>query len=357
LNSLEHDDSGDRPPSSEEGVDWTDQSRLRLSGVDPDWLAGLADPGEFYLHIDTVTHGDWRLVSRYLDLALLSPKQRDVLFPLLKRARPPSAEARTAADGSPLAEECQRLNGLLQWARESGMTWRVFGRYQKHVNIHGASQNVAARIGEIGARIAIMEALTEAAPDTIADVYGDEIPGNVRHPIELYEYLYGTGQKRDPVRALLLKDGRGVVFTSDPDVAIFQSLGSRYRSAEQALRAWESVRRDVRGRSQKVHVFAEGEIKTATDRGALHERLALGSRETREEVRTDRFLLMAILVEEIFRSTGSARRKKAGLTNKDVNRFSDVFNLYVAWGYGGLRERHPDHWDRFKTRLTTWCLE
>jgi hypothetical protein len=48
-----------------------------------------------------------------------------------------------------------------------------------------------------------------------------------------------------------------------------------------------------------MHQSALGEVKTATDASNLHERIGLGSRETRDEVLATRFLMMALLTVDI----------------------------------------------------------
>jgi hypothetical protein len=350
---LALEDANGPAPTPREGpqLDWHDPLLLAESGVDLGWIADMADPAEAYLHVEAAMHGDSELVSQYLDMAFLSTKQRPVLFPVLRQARRPANTPRKA-----LAEEAQRLNRILRWAAESGMTRGTFSRYREHVAIHGASQNVIARVGEIGARLAVRDAIEEIGADQIVDACGDPLPEDVRTPIEVYRHYYERSSPERAVSALLLRNGRAVVFASDPDIAIFQSLGERYSTAAEARSAWEDVRRDVSGRSRRVHVFAEGEVKTATDRQSLHERLALGSRETRQEVRTDRFLMMAILVPDLFDPRGGRRRRGAGLVSRDVERFSDVFNLHFAWGYGGLRAKHAEHWSGFHTRIREWCL-
>ncbi|MDR6829611.1 hypothetical protein J2X48_003735 [Bosea sp. BE271] len=156
-------------------------------------------------------------------------------------------------------------------------------------------------------------------------------------------------------RAALLRNNRAIVFPSDPDVAIFTRLdGERYRTAIEAYSAYEAVRRQPALRRQQIHEFVVGEVKTATDPNNLHERLALGSRETRDEVRTDRFLMMAVLTREILRG-GTGQRSGRSLESRDVERFSDVFNLHFAWGWDGSRITHANHWETFRSRVRQWC--
>ena len=95
------------------------------------------------------------------------------------------------------------------------------------------------------------------------------------------------------------------MFSSDPDVSIFLPLtlpmsaavtskGKRksrvitYETpAAAALALYNEVRQRSSARRQSLHEFAVGEVKTATDPSNLHERLALGSRETKTEVSCD----------------------------------------------------------------------
>ena len=121
---------------------------------------------------------------------------------------------------------------------------------------------------------------------------------------------------------------------------------------EQALEAWQVVRALPERRSDELHLFTVGEVKTATDPSNLHERLALGSRETRDEAGADRFLLMAVLTNDIVRSDRRGRRQ---LQSRDVTRFSAVFNLYFAWGWDDARASHPEHWGEFREQVARWC--
>jgi hypothetical protein len=148
-----------------------------------------------------------------------------------------------------------------------------------------------------------------------------------------------------------LRNGRAVVFSSSKDANIFQNLGKPFESARQALGAYTSVRNDQAARHQRLHEFAVGEVKTATDPANLHERLGLASRETQTELRTDRFLMMALLTPEIL-AGGIAGRV---MNNRDLVRFSHVFNLHHCWGWDGGRERHAAHWEHFRREVATWC--
>lgn len=324
--------------------DWTDPRKLALSGIRPEAVAKHPDPESLYLHIDTAMAAGHPTLRVYLGMTGLSDKQCRVMFPILYRARTP-------ADGNELATEVQRLNGWLDWVRAEGVDPSIFPVYQRYIGIHGASLNSGGQVGAAGAAIAFHDALEDIGPGRIVDRVGGFVPAPVRTPLEVYDWLADGGR---PPKALLLDNGRAIVFSSDPDVAIFQSLGSPYATAAEALAAYDAIRRQPAARRQAIHEFVVGEVKTATDLNNLHERLALGSRETRDEVRTDRFLMMAVLTMDLLRG-GSGQRSGRSLENRDVERFSDVFNLYFAWGWDGARKRHPEHWETFKAKLAGWC--
>lgn len=324
--------------------DWNDPHKLALSGIRPEIVTEHPDPESLYLHIDTATAADRAAIRAYLGMTGLSDKQRRVMFPIL-------CGTRTPAESDELAMEVQRLNGWLDWVRAEGVDPSIFPVYQRHIGIHGASQNRGGQVGAAGAAIAFHDALEDIGPGRIVDCVGGLVPAEVRTPLEVYDWLAGGGKLP---KALLLDNGRAIVFSSDPDVAIFQSLGSPYATAAEALAAYDAVRRQPAARRQAIHEFVVGEVKTATDLNNLHERLALGSRETRDEVRTDRFLMMAVLTMDLLRG-GSGQRSGRSLENRDVERFSDVFNLYFAWGWDGAREKHPEHWETFKAKLAGWC--
>jgi hypothetical protein len=324
---------------------WADAVKLRISGIEPAAVVGRANPEQNYLHIDTAINASQKAVDIYLAMTGLSDKQRSEIFPALSR------RDRRRRQAELLSAEVQRLNAWLDWVRQQHIDPLVFTAYHRHLSIHGAGQNVGGHIGSVGATIAFAEALNEIDPRAIRDRVGDIPPLTVRSPEEIYDYLNAGGTS---LRALLLNNGRAVLFASDPDVAIFRSPDQQFTSADEALTAYEAVRRQPAERSQRLKEYALGEVKTATDRANLHERLALGSRETRDEVRTDRFLMMAILTTELVRG-GTGRRSGRTIESRDVVRFSDVFNLHHAWGWDGGRTRHSEHWAAFKARLATWC--
>ena|GEM_PF-2349603 len=335
-------------------VDWLAPAVVEESGIGRSWVDGLRSPREHYLYVKDVLEGDWSHVLRLVGQTFLSDKQLKVLLPTLhrkRRVKDITAEAVTT--------EVRLVNRLLHWVASSGVTADEIRRYQDHLRIHGASQNVAANVGAAGAVISIVDALTELDPKAISGLYPGRLPPEVRSPIDVYRHL----QRRNVVgsqqvtRSILLKNGRAVVFAADPDIAIIQPAepARQYASAEQALRDWELVRRAPQERNSKVLQRAVGEVKTATDLQSLHERLALGGREGRSQARADRFLLMAILTREILEGEPGNRRRSPSLSNRDVNRFSDVFNLHFAWGYDDARASHAEHWEGFKARLADWC--
>ena len=129
------------------------------------------------------------------------------------------------------------------------------------------------------------------------------------------------------------------------------NLGAAYSSAQSALYEYGMVRNNQALRHQKIHEFAVGEVKTATDPSNLHERMGLASRETQTELRTDRFLMMALLTPEIL-AGGVAGRV---MNNRDLTRFSHVFNLHHCWGYDFGRQRNEVHWNYFVAQIKIWC--
>ena len=141
------------------------------------------------------------------------------------------------------------------------------------------------------------------------------------------------------------------MFASSKDANIFQSLKRPFETAKEALNSYNSVRKDAAARRQSLHEFAVGEVKTATDPANLHERMGLASRETQTELRTDRFLMMALLNREIIKGGEQGRT----MNNRDVRRFSHVFNLHHCWGWDGGRERNPEHWLHFVDNVREWC--
>lgn len=353
LDALQASGGVPRVLESEASVDWSDPFLLRESGVEPSWIAGLHDPGSIYLHIDTADGGDWSRVARYREAAFLSDKQERVLLPLLRLANRPRESRGRAVTREDIAQHVRRLNALLHWAAAASADWEAFRLYQAHVNIHGASQNVAASVGADGAALAIWDAIQELAPDKVAGTYGRQLPAAIRAPVAIARYRAERPRgEAAALRAILLDNGRAIVFPSDPDIAIFQSLDAPYQTAQQAWKAFTAIR-TAPDRASRVHLFAVGEVKTATDPNSLHERSALSRRDMAEH--TNRFLMMAILPREFLFDPGGGRRRASGFANRGVRDLAHLFNLYFAWGYDQARENHSEHWHEFKRQMAEWC--
>lgn len=338
--------------------DWNGPAKLLASGLTPDQVAGSADPASDWLHIDiAMDPTSVADVTKFVMATCLSDKQRRALFPALSRlsfAAPAIRDQRR--------REVPRLNAWLAWSRVEGIDTVLFGDYQKHLRIHGASQNAGGAVGAAGGAIAILDAIQEVAPGISLDLLGGLPHKEERDPIAVDTFLRRHGiapESNDrPLKCILLPNHRAVVFASDPDVAIIQSLDAPFQTALEAWEAYAEVRSDSSRRAQRLVEFTVGEIKAATDASNLHERLALGSRESRSERQTDRFLMMAILTGDLLTggSGPSGRRNtRAPLQSRETGRFADIFNLHHAWGWDGGRERHPEHWAWLKRRLKEWC--
>jgi hypothetical protein len=350
--------------------DWQNVQLLSESGIDPAELAVTNHPEKIFLHIDVAASRAKAIISVFLDMTGLSDKQRSDLYPWLSTQK-------GDVDRDTLSGEVRRLNRHLAWVRTTGVQPETFLAYHRHLGIHGSSQNFSGQVGAMGAAICFIDALNEISPGCVVEVVGTS-PSELldRSPEAIAGYLT-NGTKKDvaarQIRALVLANGRFVVFSSDPDVSIFtpliqlptsvtiQAKGKararvvRFDSAGfAALYLYNQVRQHADQRRQKLHEFAVGEVKTATDPSNLHERLALGSRETKVEVNADRFLLMALLTRDILEGGTGKKSSRAPLQNRDTVRFTDVFNLHHAWGWDGGRLRHPDHWNTFKERVKTW---
>lgn len=324
---------------------WADAAKLAESGI-PDPAPATA-PWRAFLHIDVALTAAQPLIDRYVAMTGVSDKQRKVTFPALS-----SVTSRRQAGHAAVVADVVRLNAWLAWVREQGFEPERFIDYQRGLTIHGNTQNVSGQVGHVGAVCAFLDAVEEISPGAIIDMEGNHVDAGTRSPEQILEWIDAGG--RVP-KAALLRNGRAVAFPSDPDVAIFTALdGHRYQTAAEAHAAYDAVRRQPTLRRQRLHEFVVGEVKTATDPANLHERLALGSRETRDEVRTDRFLMMSVLTREVLRG-GTGQQSGRTLENRDVERFSDVFNLHFAWGWDGGRVAHRDHWDTFKARVAVWC--
>lgn len=331
--------------------DWSDVDKLEESGISPENLACHESPEKVYLHIDVALARKRAALSAFLAMSGLSEKQRSDLFPFLSTGR-------GAANRAVVAAEVARLNSLLDWVRDRGVDPTVFLSYHRHLSIHGASQNFSGAVGAMGAAIAFEDALEEISPGCIEDRVGIQPPPDVRSPEEIAAY-FTEGSKKEVaakrVTAIKLRNGRFIVFAADPDCSIFRPSEPGTNTAEEALRLYNSVRKSVEKRRDVLQEFAVGEVKTATDPSNLHERLALGGRESRGEVNADRFLMMALLTRDILEGGTGQRSARAPLQSRGTVRFSHVFNLHHAWGWDGGRERHPEHWMSFKSALAGWC--
>lgn len=324
-------------------LNWTDLALLNESGLTEEQVADQTSATNNYLHIDVACASNGREIKRrFLDYTGLSPKQQKTIFPSLFAARPPR-------DRLMISREVARLNAWLDWIRTDGFNPQSFITYRRSLEIHGRTQNLSGAIGATGAVIAFVDAIKQLNPDAIIGHVGDIPPANVRSPQEIFDW-----RERNPnhvTKALLLVNGRALVFASSKDANIFQSLGRSFADAEDALNKFNEVKDDREARAQSLHEFAVGEVKTATDVANLHERMGLASRETQTELRTDRFLMMAVLTRDIL--DGGVQRRT--INNRDLTRFSQTFNLHHCWGWDGGRERNPEHWRYFIGNVQRWC--
>lgn len=322
--------------------DWDDEAKALESGLLPAQIDDSTRAGQKYLHIDVAAAAaGGKARALFLALSGLSDKQQRALFPAL---RSPSKYERTQ-----LSNEVGQLNAWLDEVRVGGFDPAAFITYQRSIGIHGGGQNLSGSIGAAGAAIAFIDAIQEISPGMILDTVGERPPENVRSPSEVYDWMSQSDGRT--VKCLLLKNGRAIVFASSKDANIFMPLVEKFVSAADALREFTKVASNQAQRSQTLHEFAVGEVKTATDPANLHERMGLASRETQTELRTERFLMMALLNEQIL--TGGTQGRV--LNNKDLTRFTHVFNLHHCWGWDGGRVRHPEHWEHFKASVKVWC--
>jgi hypothetical protein len=322
--------------------DWANEAALAESGISLSDVDDAARLGSKYLHIDVAMDAAGsRAVSLLLAFTGLSDKQRKTLFPVL------SSQQRV--DRGDVAAEVKRLNAWLDWVREGGFDPSAFVTYQRSIGIHGQTQNITGALGATGAAIAFVDVIQAADPKAIVDTVGAIPPCNVRTPQEVMAWRDRTPDAT--LKAVLLHNGRAVVFASSKDANIFLPLGKPYTNAAEALKKFNEVRNDIDERKQTLHEFAVGEVKTATDLANLHERMGLASRETQTELRTDRFLMMSVLNKEILEGGVQGRV----MNNKDLVRFSHVFNLHHCWGFDGGRQRNSEHWAYFTKHVRTWC--
>lgn len=325
--------------------DWSDSAKLALSGLSSEDLTDSCLAGSSFLHIDIARQSRSGRYA-FLDMTGLSDKQRRDLFPLL-------SSRSDVIGGEQVSKEVQGLNNHLRWVASNGGRPELFTTYQRSIALHGRTQNTSGQVGSMGAALAFIDAIRGIAPNAIADLDGNPPKWAMGEPPPSPEDLIQWIDEHPDctVKAILLKNNRALVFSSSKDVNIFQSLGAPYTSAEAARLAYTEVRNDQQARHQSMHEFAVGEVKTATDPANLHERIGLASRETQTELRTDRFLMMALLTPALL-SGGVASRV---MNNRDLTRFSHIFNLHHCWGWDGGRERHPEHWASFTQAVRVWC--
>jgi len=329
-------------------LDWSDSDLLARAGIEYGWVEGHENPHRTLMHPAFVLDSPrWVFVADYLGISMVSDKARRVLMPNLVRRRRPHVE------DAVLLAEARTLNYYLHLVQESGLSGDRIIAYAGDLRTHGQGQNDSGRIGALGATVAIRDALEEIQPGVITSVSGTMPPKGPNTPADLVHLIGMTGYEAP--RAVLLKSHRAIIFGSDPDVAIIARIGGggQYSDAQEAYEEWAANRRRPAGERQAVmHQSALGEVKTATDASNLHERIGLGSRETRQEVLATRFLMMALLTTDI---VDPAREGRRAMYSPEVQRFQHVFNLYYVWGYDGARTQHAEHWEDFKAQLASWC--
>lgn len=324
------------------GLDWSNPGLLAESGLRPDQIDERAQTGMHYLHIDVAVNPKLRRIKdTLLSFTGLSVKLQRNLFPAISSNR--------VQDRRRLTPEVARLNLWLDWVRRDGFDPSAFVTYQRSLRVHGRTQNLSGAIGAIGAAIAFIDAIEQIDPNAILNMVGCIPPHGLRSPENIHEWMKGS--RESSVKSILLKNGRSLVFATSKDANIFLPLNNKFSDAREALTVFSGVQNDQAARSQIIHEFAVGEIKTATDPANLHERMGLASRETQTELRTDRFLMMSVLNEEIL--SGGVQRRV--MNNRDLTRFSHIFNLHHCWGYDGGRDRHESHWKEFVTNVGRWC--
>lgn len=339
---------GQRFDSIAGSLDWSDADLLASAGIDPNWVTANPLAHRTLMHPDFVTDPrKWEYVRQYLAVSMVSEKFRRTLFPNLRLARRP----RTDVDQ--LLSEAGLLNHYLHLVQESGLTGDRIMTYAGDLRTHGQGQNDSGRIGAVGAAVAVLDALDEVRSNSVTSTHGTMPPRTSNAPADIVRQMTRPGYTVP--KAVLLKTDRAVIFAADPDIAIISRIGGgrAYRDAEEAYDEWLRLsKRPAAERQAIMHQAALGEVKTALDMSNVHERLALGSRETRSEVHAIRFLMMAALTMDIVDPNRTGRR---AMYSPDAQRFQHVFNLYFTWGYDGARDRHPEHWSDFKGALKQWC--
>ena len=320
-------------------LDWTNADLLATAGVDIAWLVGTSNPHRTFMHPDFVTNGArWIFVADYIAVSMASEKISKVLFPNLAKKRRPRD-----VSNAQLLEEAKLLNHYLHLVQEAGFSGDRVIAYYSDLRTHAQGQNDSGRIGAVGAAAAIRDALNEISPGAVISTYGTFPSSYSSSPADIVKQMRSAAYTSP--KALLLSSQRAIILSSDPDVAIVSRIGGdRYRSAEEAADHWSRLR-NREERSAMLYQGAFGEVKAGLDRANMHERIALASRERPREVRTERFLLMAILTPEIL---GEDRRAL-------YDRFKGIFNLYFTWGYDGARAAHPEHWEDFKSEIRKWA--
>ena len=339
---------GNRFDNIAESLEWGEMDLLARAGIEPEWVRGGSLAHRILMHPDFVTNQSlWPFVRDYLTISMVSEKFRKVLFPNLVRARRPSVSTEV------LLDEAKILNFYLNLVQQSGLTGDRITAYAGDLRTHGQGQNDSGRMGAVGAAIAVLDAVNEIHSGAITSTYGTMPHPTLRTPADIAKEMIKPGYTVP--RAVLLSTHRAIIFSADPDIAIVSRIGGHnpYGNAQEAYDEWAvQKKRQAEERQALIHQAALGEVKTALDVSNVHERLALGSRENRQEAHAIRFLMMAVLTPDIVDPTRKGRRS---MYSRDAARFQHVFNLYFLWGYDGARERHPEHWNHFKTELKRWC--
>ena len=209
-------------------LDWFSPPLLAASGLRLEDVNSITDPASVFLHIDAALNPLGRAATAvFLNLTGLSSKQQKTLFPILS--------TKVRSDPAAVAKEVSRLNAWLQWVRRDGFDASKFTVYQSGISTHGKSQNRTGAIGAAGAAIAFVDAILSVAPDAIVDQLGVLPPEGVMAPTNLLAWYEERGGIQFVLKALLLRNGRAIVFAGSKDANIFMPLGTPYASAGQAL--------------------------------------------------------------------------------------------------------------------------